>query len=186
LSQNFLYLFLYLFLFFPFSFSFFLPFFLFPFTNKTTMARATHTGFMGEKNIPLKPRDQFGRLTSTTVPQLKSSESTRSSLGPRTGHHCCCYPQLARKTQHGLILLNSLYCRNALMLLWGPWESREDSLYTLSPHPLTAGHATSPGTQLQPIRAAGACLHQIWTCLHCQHHGAPVQLSRWSWLFLGV
>jgi hypothetical protein len=53
-------------------------------------------------------------------------------------------------------------------------------LYTLSPHPLTAGHVTSPGTQLQPIRAAGACLHQIWTCLHCQHHGAPAQLS-WSW-----
>ena len=59
-------------------------------------------------------------------------------------------------------------------------------LYTLSPHPLTAGHATSPGTQLQPIRAAGACLHQIWTCLNHQHHGAPVQLSRCSWLFSGV
>jgi hypothetical protein len=53
-------------------------------------------------------------------------------------------------------------------------------LYTLSPHPLTAGHVTLPGTQLQPIRAAGACLHQIWTCLNRQHHGAPVQLSRWS------
>jgi hypothetical protein len=59
-------------------------------------------------------------------------------------------------------------------------------LYTLSPHPLTAGHATSPGTQLQPIRAAGACLHQIWTCLYHQHHGAPVQLSWWLWLFSGV
>ena len=35
-------------------------------------------------------------------------------------------------------------------------------LSTLSPHPLTAGHVTSPGTQLQLIRAAGACLHQIW------------------------
>ena len=33
-------------------------------------------------------------------------------------------------------------------------------LYTLSPHPLTAGHVTSLGMQLQPIRAAGACLHQ--------------------------
>jgi hypothetical protein len=32
--------------------------------------------------------------------------------------------------------------------------------YTLSPHPLTAGHITSPGTQLQLIRAAGAYLHQ--------------------------
>ena len=55
-------------------------------------------------------------------------------------------------------------------------------LYTLSSHPLTAGHVTLPGIQLQPIRAAGACLHQIWTCLNHQHHGAPVQLSRWSWL----
>ena len=34
-------------------------------------------------------------------------------------------------------------------------------LYTLSSHPRTAGHATSPGTQLQLIRAAGANLHQI-------------------------
>ena len=33
-------------------------------------------------------------------------------------------------------------------------------LYTLSPHPLTACHVTSPSTQLQLIRAAGAYLHQ--------------------------
>ena len=33
-------------------------------------------------------------------------------------------------------------------------------LYILSSHPRTAGHATSPGTQLQLIRAAGAYLHQ--------------------------
>ena len=32
--------------------------------------------------------------------------------------------------------------------------------YTLSSHPRTAGHATSPGTQLQLIRAAGAYLYQ--------------------------
>jgi hypothetical protein len=38
--------------------------------------------------------------------------------------------------------------------------------YTLSSHPCTAGHATSPGTQLQLIRAAGANLHQIgFTCI---------------------
>jgi hypothetical protein len=38
--------------------------------------------------------------------------------------------------------------------------------YTLSSHPRTAGHATSPGTQLQLIRAAGAYLHQIgFTCI---------------------
>jgi hypothetical protein len=68
---------------------------------------------------------------------------------------------------------------------WTP-GTQEVCLYTLSSHPLTAGHVTSPGTQLQPIRAAGSCLHQIWTCLHCQHHGAPAQLSGWSWLFSGV
>jgi hypothetical protein len=33
-------------------------------------------------------------------------------------------------------------------------------LYTLHSHPRTAGHATSPGTQLQLIRAAGSYLHQ--------------------------
>jgi hypothetical protein len=38
-------------------------------------------------------------------------------------------PRLARKTQHGRIPLNSLYCRNASMLL-----PREVYLYTLSPH----------------------------------------------------
>jgi hypothetical protein len=38
--------------------------------------------------------------------------------------------------------------------------------YTLSSHPRTAGHATSPGTQLQLIRAAGAYLHQNgFTCI---------------------
>jgi hypothetical protein len=99
---------------------------------------------------------------------------------------CCVHSRPARMTQHGEILPNSLYCRNASMLLWGPREPREVCLNTLSPPPLTAGHATSAGTKLQPIRAAGARLHQIWTCLHRQHHGAPTQLSRWSLLFSGV
>ena len=40
-------------------------------------------------------------------------------------------PRPARKTQHGRILLNSLYCRNASMLLRGPWVPREVCLYTL-------------------------------------------------------
>jgi hypothetical protein len=44
-----------------------------------------------------------------------------------------------------------------------PWASH--SFYTLS-HPRTAGHAPSPGMQLQLIRAAGANLHQIgFTCI---------------------
>ena len=39
--------------------------------------------------------------------------------------------------------------------------------YTLSSHPHTAGHATSPGRQLQLIRAAGACLHQNVSTITC-------------------
>ena len=39
-----------------------------------------------KKHIPLKHGDQFGRLTGTAVPQLKNSESTRSS-GPHMGYH---------------------------------------------------------------------------------------------------
>jgi hypothetical protein len=46
-----------------------------------------------------------------------------------------------------------------------PWASHSFIL-SLSSHPRTAGHATSPGTQLQLIRAAGANLHQIgFTCI---------------------
>jgi hypothetical protein len=46
-----------------------------------------------------------------------------------------------------------------------PWASHSFIL-SLSSHPHTAGHATSPGTQLQLIRAAGANLHQIgFTCI---------------------
>jgi hypothetical protein len=36
-------------------------------------------------------------------------------------------------------------------------------LYTLSPHPLTAGHVTSPGTRLQPIRVAEAPNMDLFT-----------------------
>jgi hypothetical protein len=45
--------------------------------------------------------------------------------------------------------------------------------YTLSSHPRTAGHATSPGTQLQLIRAAGAYLHQNgFTCILVHLHSS--------------
>ena len=52
-------------------------------------------------------------------------------------------------------------------------------LYTLSPHPLMAGHITSPGTQLQLIREAGACLHKnrfasILVYLHRSHNGCSL------------
>ena len=94
------------------------------------------------------------------------------------------------RTTRPPVLLTAVYSANfslhlslfIFFLIYLPRTPGLSLLYTLSPHPLTAGHVTSPGTQLQPIRAAGACLHQIWTCLNRQHHGAPVQLSRWSWL----
>jgi hypothetical protein len=58
-------------------------------------------------------------------------------------------------------------------------------LYTLSPHPLTAGHITSPSTQLQLIRAAGACLHQngiasILVNLHSSHDGCGLFSGVWG------
>ena len=76
-------------------------------------------------------------------------------------------------------------------------------LYTLSPHPLTAGHVTSPGTQLQLIRAAGTYLHQngfASILVHlCSSHdgcglfsgvsGSQVQVIRLScspWRLLGT
>jgi hypothetical protein len=63
---------------------------------------------MGEKNISLLlTRDQFGRLTGTAVPQLKSSESKRSS-GPCAGHQFVALTSSGKeKTQHVRILLNS-------------------------------------------------------------------------------
>jgi hypothetical protein len=58
-------------------------------------------------------------------------------------------------------------------------------LYTLSPHPLTAGHVTSPGTQLQLVRAAGACLHQngftsILVHLRSSHDGCGLFSGVWG------
>ena len=61
------------------------------------MIRATHTGSTGKKNIsPLLIGDQFGRLTGTDVPHLKSSESTKSS-GPHTGHQFVVPPSACKE-----------------------------------------------------------------------------------------
>jgi hypothetical protein len=58
-------------------------------------------------------------------------------------------------------------------------------LYTPSPHPLTAGHVTSPGMQLQLIRAAGARLHQngfasILVHLRSSHDGCGLFSGVWG------
>jgi hypothetical protein len=47
--------------------------------------------------------------------------------------------------------------------------------YTLSPHPLMAGHVTSPGTGFSQSG------QQIWTCLHDQLCILQVPSFRWGW-----
>jgi hypothetical protein len=67
---------------------------------------------------------------------------------------------------YSVLFLLSLYlpCLYLLCLylpcLYLPRTLGLSLFYTLSSHPCTAGHATSGGTQLQLIRAAGAYLHQ--------------------------
>jgi hypothetical protein len=95
-----------------------------------------------------------------------------------------CLAHLSRQGRHNTVrFFSTAFIAGTPRCCYGDPRHPGRSAYILSaPHPLTAGHATSPCTQLQPIRAAGACLHQIWSCLHRQRHGAPAQLSRWSWL----
>jgi hypothetical protein len=68
------------------------------------------------------------------------------------------------RTTRPPVLLTAVY--SVLILVYispKPWASH--SFYTLS-HPCTTGHAPSPVTRLQLIRAAGANLHQIgFTCI---------------------
>jgi hypothetical protein len=115
-----------------------------------------------------------------------SFEVPEPFLGSTIEDNCRVCSRPARTTRP-LVLLTTVYSASFSLhlspfIFFSPQTPGVSLLYTLSPHPLTAGHVTSPGTQLQPIRAAGASLHQIWTCLNHQHHGAPAQLSRWSWL----
>jgi hypothetical protein len=122
---------------------------------------------MGEKNIsPLLTGDQFGRLTSTAVPQLKSSESTRS-LGPCASHQFVAPTSSGKENATRSDSSQQLYCRNASMLL-EPRAPREDSSYI----PPAQGKALCPPGIGQ---SAGTliCMHllrrdwrQIWasTC----------------------
>jgi hypothetical protein len=68
------------------------------------------------------------------------------------------------RTTRPPVLLTAVYSVLILLVyISQPWASH--SFYTLS-HPRTAGHAPSPVTRLQLIRAAGAYLHQIgFTCI---------------------
>ena len=105
--------------------------------------------------------------------------------GHHTGHHLS-HPLLTARTTGPPVLLTAVYSASFNLHL-SPSSSLSlhlslfnlslshlsrtvglSLLYNLSPHEFTAGHITSPGMWLQPIRVAGACLHQIWTCLHHQ------------------
>jgi hypothetical protein len=97
-------------------------------------------------------------------------------------------PRPVRKTQHGRILLNSLYYRNTLMLLRGPWEPREVCLYTLSP--IHSWQATPPH-QARSFSQSGRHGHVstkyglVYTASIMVHLRSS-QDGRWSWLFSGV
>jgi hypothetical protein len=61
----------------------------------------------------------------------------------------------------------------SLVYIYLPQTLGLSLFYILSSHPLTAGHATSPGMQLQLIRAAGAYLHQNgFTCILVHLHSS--------------
>jgi hypothetical protein len=69
------------------------------------------------------------------------------------------------RTTRPPVLLTAVYSVLILLVYISPEPWASHSFYTLS-HPRTAGHAPSPVTRLQLIRAAGANLHQIgFTCI---------------------
>jgi hypothetical protein len=70
------------------------------------------------------------------------------------------HAQLARKNDAATGSFRTRLFSPVSSCLYLPRTLGLSLFYTLSSHPRTAGHATSPGTQLQLIRAAGAYLHQ--------------------------
>jgi hypothetical protein len=69
------------------------------------------------------------------------------------------------RTTRPPVLLTAVYSVLILLVYISPEPWASHSFYILS-HPRTAGHAPSPVTRLQLIRAAGANLHQIgFTCI---------------------
>ena len=84
---------------------------------------------------------------------------------PRTGHQLSRPLSTSKNDATTSPSNNSLFSPDS-SCLYLPRTLGLSLFYTLSSHPRTAGHATSPGTQLQLIRAAGANLHQIgFTCI---------------------
>jgi hypothetical protein len=77
----------------------------------------------------------------------------------------CCGRSRPARTTRPPVLLTAVYSVLILLVYISPEPWASHSFYTLS-HPRTAGHAPSPVTRLQLIRAAGANLHQIgFTCI---------------------
>jgi hypothetical protein len=90
-------------------------------------------------------------------------EVTWGGGGDRVVGRCRARSQPARTTRPP-VLLTAVYSVLILLVYISPEPWASQSFFTLS-HPRSAGHAPSPVTRLQPIRAAGANLHQIgFTC----------------------
>jgi hypothetical protein len=103
---------------------------------------------MGEKNIfPLNPESIW-----ETYRYRRSSAEEFWIHGPP---NVLCPPRPARKTQHGQILLNSLYCRNALDAATGTLGT-QGRLLIYTP---ALGRAMCPHGIGRPVDTSLACTH---------------------------
>jgi hypothetical protein len=114
---------------------------------------------------------QLSRPLSTSKNDATTSPSNSSLFRPDSS--CLYLPCLYLPCLYlPLVFISPLFISPLFispLFLYLPRTLGLSLFYTLSSHPRTAGHATSPGTQLQLIRAAGAYLHQIgftWILVH--------------------
>jgi hypothetical protein len=131
----------------------------------------TAQAWVPEFNFPEKKKE-----TKAKPKHRHTHTHVYRQIHTHTYTHMLCPPQPARKTQHGWILLNSLYCRNTSMLLRGPWEPREVCLYAPQHRrrlrgPL--GLVSLPAPNLHASAWEGlepdSGLHLRWCCLWQWH-----------------
>jgi hypothetical protein len=115
--------------------------------------------------LNVSPLTQKGSMGSEQKPGLEGSLSLWDFVSVTVRHWNLARTQLARKNDAA----TGSFCTRLfspvspclyLPCLYLPRTLGLSLFYTLSSHPRIAGHATSPGIQLQLIRAAGAYLHQ--------------------------
>jgi hypothetical protein len=96
---------------------------------------------------------------------ITSQVSDTYMQAAHTHTHTCRACSRPARTTRPPVLLTAVYSVLILLVYISPEPWASHSFYTPS-HPCTAGHAPSPVTRLQLIRAAGANLHQIgFTCI---------------------